>query len=1053
MVELSRRKLLQLSAFGVAAQMFPFRTLSAFAQSTDYKALVCIFLFGGNDSNNMVVPMDGQAYQDYLAVRGASPIVQDASALLQLGQIGDRQNQVNYSNQTIYGLHPSMGALHGYRNNLAVVANVGSLFAPMTKDQYRSPTPVLPRPQSLFSHSDQQRQMQDASPLLESPTGWGGRSIDQLVGFNQGAVIPSGLSTSGNNIFLVGDPSQPVALGGGGTILLRGTGASLRTPLQQTLGIGSGSGLMQAANSTQGVFKSTDGGTLWNAANVGLNSARKLAIDPQTPSTLYAGGDGIFKSTDGGESWAAASQGLPGSSFLVALVIDPQNPTTLYAGMSDGVFRSDDGGTLWNAVGVGTTPDRITALAIDPHDPATLYAGGDVDEILFETFLYKSTDRGDTWTRTFVASAPTVVLALAIDPQTPGTLYATLPAELSGATHAYLKSVDGGNLWDLESFGPGTLALAINPQAPTTLYAATSAGVRRSTDGATTWSAVNEGLATTRVEALAVSARAPGTLYAGAVEGIFRSADGSDSWARVDEDFLLIDSFKTLAIDPAAATTVFAVITAQITDITFDLVVRSDDAGAHWRPIENGLPVDGLREDLVIDPLHPTTLYLAAWADGVFKSTDGGDSWSPASQGLAGLSVGTLAIDPLIPQRLYAAGFDGLAKSLDGGTTWQNLSGGLPEVSGSPEINLLEIDPRTPETLYVHGRFGLAKSTDGGASWLPVGPGLEGEIAALAIDPELPSTLYAGGDAGVFLSTDGGESWTALNQGLAVLDIATLAIDPNDSSTVYAGTYGGGVFAIERLTGRETLALAAGRFTVEVSWRDFGNETGTGKVAVLSEETSGAAPLKSSDSAVAQFFDPDNWELLVKVLDGTAINDHFWVFLAAATDVELTTTVTDLRCGATRSYVNPLGEAAPAVTDITAFPDCADPLPAVCVEEEGAICLSGGRFRVETSWRDEAGATGPGELVSIPEAGLAKSDDSGLFYFFSRDNWELLIKVLDGCGINDHFWVFAAATTNVETTVTVTDTATEQVKTYTNPLGRAAEAITDTTAFATCSDG
>ena len=274
MVALSRRKILQLTAFGVAAQMFPFRTLNAFAQSTggDYKALVCIFLFGGNDSNNMVVPMDDQAYQDYLAVRGGSPLVQDASTLLQLGQIGDRQNQVNYSNQTLYGLHPSMSALHGKKDHLAVLANVGTLFGPMTKVEYRSPPTNLPRPRSLFSHSDQQRQMQDANPLMASPTGWGGRTIDQLVGFNTGATIPPGLSMSGNNIFLLGDPSEPVALGGGGSILLRGTGASLQGPLQQTLGLSAGSGLMQAANST-----------LSNGIDIGVSISEALKNNPVTP--------------------------------------------------------------------------------------------------------------------------------------------------------------------------------------------------------------------------------------------------------------------------------------------------------------------------------------------------------------------------------------------------------------------------------------------------------------------------------------------------------------------------------------------------------------------------------------------------------------------------------------------------------------------------------------------------------------------------------------------------------------------------------------------------
>ncbi|MCP4658010.1 MAG: hypothetical protein GY856_21585 [bacterium] len=78
------------------------------------------------------------------------------------------------------------------------------------------------------------------------------------------------------------------------------------------------------------------------------------------------------------------------------------------------------------------------------------------------------------------------------------------------------------------------------------------------------------------------------------------------------------------------------------------------------------------------------------------------------------------------------------------------------------------------------------------------------------------------------------------------------------------------------------------------------------------------------------------------------------------------------------------------------------------------------------------------------------SDDSGLFWFFDPDNWEMLVKVLDACGLNGRYWVFAAATTNVEYTLRVVDTETDSVVEYHNPLGTASPAITDTSAFATC---
>jgi streptogramin lyase len=116
-----------------------------------------------------------------------------------------------------------------------------------------------------------------------------------------------------------------------------------------------------------------------------------------------------------------------------------------------------------------------------------------------------------------------------------------------------------------------------------------------------------------------------------------------------------------------------------------------------------------------------------------------------------------------------------------------------------------------------------------------------------------------------------------------------------------------------------------------------------------------------------------------------------------------------------------------------------------CVRDAITLCLNGERFIVQTQWTDFQGNTGFGQVV----AGVSSSD-SGLMWFFGPDNWELLIKVLNGCGVNDHYWVFGAASTNVQYTMQVTDTQTGEVRTYTNPLGTSSPAITDAAAFASC---
>ncbi len=108
-----------------------------------------------------------------------------------------------------------------------------------------------------------------------------------------------------------------------------------------------------------------------------------------------------------------------------------------------------------------------------------------------------------------------------------------------------------------------------------------------------------------------------------------------------------------------------------------------------------------------------------------------------------------------------------------------------------------------------------------------------------------------------------------------------------------------------------------------------------------------------------------------------------------------------------------------------------------CLTTTG-LCLSQERFRAEVAWRSFDGTAGAGNAVPVA------TDDSGLLWFFEAANWEMLIKVLDGCALNDRFWVFAGATTTVEYTLRVTDTATGVAREYFNPLGERAAAITDT---------
>jgi photosystem II stability/assembly factor-like uncharacterized protein len=180
-----------------------------------------------------------------------------------------------------------------------------------------------------------------------------------------------------------------------------------------------------------GVYRSDDGGETWIALNEGLGEARyvtALLFEPGDPASLYVAtlsGD-VFRSVNGGARWQRRGVARPG---LRVLAIDPRTPSTLYAGWSarrldgtddGGVLRSDDGGISWKAVGAGpgsTAARRVLSLAVDPRAPSTVYAGT-------EGGIFVSADRGETWSAFDSGITGLPVEVLLIDPRGSGAIYA-----------------------------------------------------------------------------------------------------------------------------------------------------------------------------------------------------------------------------------------------------------------------------------------------------------------------------------------------------------------------------------------------------------------------------------------------------------------------------------------------------------------------------------------------------------------------------------------------------------------------------------------------------
>jgi len=242
---LSRRCLLQ--GLGATAMFTRFGWMNAFAQSVppDYKALVCIFLLGGNDGHNTIVPLTQSEFNAYKAARGTLALPDGNGPML----------AVETPDGTPYGLNPGLAAIHPLwaQGKLGVLANVGMLVKPVTRAQFLGN--AVPVPTNLFSHSDQIQQMQAAIPSTSTGTGWGARAADALNAMNAGTTFPAAVSTAGHALFSTGNVVQSASLLPGFDLDLSGmslwpasAAAARYNGLQQVLQFDSGLALVQAAN-------------------------------------------------------------------------------------------------------------------------------------------------------------------------------------------------------------------------------------------------------------------------------------------------------------------------------------------------------------------------------------------------------------------------------------------------------------------------------------------------------------------------------------------------------------------------------------------------------------------------------------------------------------------------------------------------------------------------------------------------------------------------------------------------------------------------------------
>jgi photosystem II stability/assembly factor-like uncharacterized protein len=457
---------------------------------------------------------------------------------------------------------------------------------------------------------------------------------------------------------------------------------------------------------------------------------------------------GIFRSADNGRTWTPASSGLSGEE-VVDLAASPAAPGWVYAVTSSGVFRSDDAGLHWTAADAGlpSMNGRVSAVlvATEPTQPAAVWAA-----LPKEQALYRSTNRGDRW-RYAGQGLKGVVHDVAAHPITAGVVFAATDRGL-------FRSADSGGHWSPSGLRDLEVSRVVFDRVqPRHLYAVIlEEGVQRTVIGR-----------------------------------VFTSDDGGASWKESSRESSLYGSFE-LAADPAHAGTAWLSSTQG-----FFPVLKTRDGGQHWR----GVLRRGSSTALAVNPLRPGTVLAGqpqpfmAGEPAVFRTDDGGTSWSASDTGITAQIVDKVLPDPSKPGALYA--------QVGCCALWKRTGAGQPFTPFFPRIldpdgdrlrfGDLIVDPKTPSTLYLvtYQSFSsfLYKSVDAGATWQQISNLSVDSLSSLnsiTIDPAHPSMLYGvatSGD-GIYRSDDGGFSWHALSSVVEVetawLTVTGTAIYTND---------------------------------------------------------------------------------------------------------------------------------------------------------------------------------------------------------------------------------------------------------------------------------
>ena len=598
-----------------------------------------------------------------------------------------------------------------------------------------------------------------------------------------------------------------------------------------------------------GASKSTDGGLHWRPLSQGLTGyfVETLAVDPTNPNTLYIATEnlvgstlpvGLEKSMDGGNTWTTLL-----SAQVQSITISRSNPSTLCVGTADqGVMHSDNGGATWKSVTPAQAQDQqFNRVVIDPQNPNIAIAHEGVLNLGGRTCgpLFRTTDGGNTWT--FLSATMPLfgeqpcspeggLIDLAQAQNSPSTLYAV--GNYPNGTGLMLRSDDTGGTWRTL---PGRMAavpqvVKIDPTDANTVYVGTfGEGVYRTEDGGVTLTHLTTGFLGGGIYALAVYPGNSNVIYASrSINGqgetanglgtLTKSVDGGVTWTdHAGPPFNIV----YIAIDPVTPSTMYVATSGSLGSGTG--LWKSTDGGNTWAQKNQGLTYLNLTT-IAINPSNTNMLlvgtghrpYGGTVGGGIFKSTDGGNTWHKA--GIPDYAVDSIAINPSSTNIMYAATFGGgVYKSTDSGETWSQSNSGI----GNNDVYVLAINPQQPDTLYAginpfyadptgpETNLALFKTTNGGASWKNIL--LDTDVEWIMLDPANPNNVYEGNHGGyISWSLDGGATWSYGTDmirkigGHAYMWGST--VDPTVDALL-VGTCGRGVFINHLATGETTTPI------------------------------------------------------------------------------------------------------------------------------------------------------------------------------------------------------------------------------------------------------